>query len=116
VTRPVHTGSRARRLKGKGGSLRQCSPTQTLSRSLRQRLAHMKRVPRVKTLRLALGVTQEEFAPRYQIPIGTLGDWELGRSEPDKPARAYLKVVARDPEGVRRVLEWKWGSTEQRAG
>jgi putative transcriptional regulator len=72
-----------------------------------ERLARMKRVPRAKTLRRALGLTQEEFAARYQIPIGTLRDWEQGRSEPDQPARAYLKVIARDPEGVRRALEWK---------
>jgi putative transcriptional regulator len=74
-----------------------------------ERLAHMKRVPRAKTLRRALGLTQEEFAARYHIPIGTLRDWEQGRSEPDQPARAYLKVIARDPEGVRRALEWKPG-------
>lgn len=30
-----------------------------------------RRVPRVKTLRRALGFTQEEFAARYQIPLGT---------------------------------------------
>jgi putative transcriptional regulator len=42
----------------------------------------------VKTLRRALGFTQEEFALRYQIPIGTLRDWEQGRTEPDQPARA----------------------------
>jgi putative transcriptional regulator len=72
-----------------------------------ERLAHMKRVPRAKILRRALGLTQEEFAARYHIPIGTLRDWEQGRSEPDQPTRAYLKVIARDPEGVRRALEWK---------
>jgi putative transcriptional regulator len=62
------------------------------------------RVPRVKTLRRALGFTQEEFAARYQIPIGTLRDWEQGRSEPDQPARSYLKIIARDPETVHRLL------------
>ena len=64
----------------------------------------MRRVPRVKTLRRALGFTQEEFAIRYQIPLGTLRDWEQGRTEPDQPARAYLKVIARDPERVHRML------------
>lgn len=64
----------------------------------------MRRVPRVRTLRRALRLTQEEFSARYQIPLGTLRDWEQGRSEPDQPARAYLKVIARDPEGVRRML------------
>ncbi len=64
-----------------------------------------KRVPRIKTLRRALGLTQQEFASRYKIPLGTLRDWEQGRSEPDQPARAYLHVIAHDPEGVRRALE-----------
>ena len=68
-------------------------------------LARMKRAPRTKTLRRALGLTQEEFAARYHIPLGTLRDWEQGRTEPDQPARAYLTVIARDPEGVCRALQ-----------
>jgi putative transcriptional regulator len=67
--------------------------------------AKAKRVPRIKTLRRALRLTQEEFAARYKIPLGTLRDWEQGRSEPDQPARAYLHVIAHDPEGVRRALQ-----------
>ena len=63
-----------------------------------------KRVPQVKTLRRALGMTQETFALRFQIPIGTLRDWEQGRAEPDQPTRAYLKVIAQDPERVYRLL------------
>jgi len=70
-----------------------------------ERRMRLRRVPRVKTLRRALGLTQEEFAARYQIPLGTLRDWEQGRTEPGQPARAYLTVIARDPEGVRRALE-----------
>lgn len=67
--------------------------------------AKAKRVPRVKTLRRALGLTQEKFAARYRIPLGTLRDWEQGRSEPDQPARAYLTVIAHDPQGVRQALK-----------
>lgn len=70
-----------------------------------ERLATMRRVPRAKTLRRALGLTQEEFAARYQIPLGTLRDWEQGRAEPDQPARAYLKAIAGNPEAVRRALQ-----------
>jgi putative transcriptional regulator len=70
-----------------------------------EELAKAKRVPRTKSLRRALGLTQEEFAARYRIPLGTLRDWEQGRSQPDQPTRAYLHVIARDPEGVRRALE-----------
>jgi putative transcriptional regulator len=69
-----------------------------------EELRTARRVPRVKTLRRALGLTQEEFAGRYQIPLGTLRDWEQGRTEPDGPARAYLKAIAGDPEAVKRAL------------
>jgi putative transcriptional regulator len=74
-----------------------------------EEMAAARRVPRTKTLRRALGLTQEEFAVRYRIPLGTLRDWEQGRSQPDQPARAYLSVIAHDPEAVRRALETKPG-------
>ena len=70
-----------------------------------EQLQSARRVPRVKTLRRALGLTQEEFATRYHIPLGTLRDWEQGRSEPDQPARAYLRAIAGDPVAVSRALE-----------
>lgn len=69
-----------------------------------EELLRMPRTPQVKVIRRALGLTQQEFAARYEIPLGTLRDWEQGRSEPDQPARSYLKVIARNPEGVRRAL------------
>jgi len=71
----------------------------------RKRMASMQRVPQVKVLRRALGLTQEEFSARYQIPLGTLRDWEQGRAQPDLPTRAYLKVIARDPDAVLRALQ-----------
>jgi len=64
----------------------------------------MKRTPQAKIIRRALNLTQEEFAFRYHIPPGTLRDWEQGRSQPDQPARAYLTLIARDPEHVNRTL------------
>jgi putative transcriptional regulator len=67
-------------------------------------LTRMKRTPRAKIIRRALGLSQEDFAARFHIPIGTLRDWEQGRVEPDQAARAYLTVIARDPEGVRKAL------------
>jgi putative transcriptional regulator len=70
-----------------------------------ENIARRKRVPRTKTMRRALGLTQEEFALRYHIPIGTLRDWEQGRCEPDQTAKAYLQVIATDPEGVSRMLQ-----------
>jgi putative transcriptional regulator len=70
-----------------------------------ERQARLKRVPQVKVMRRALRLTQEEFSARFRIPLGTLRDWEQGKSEPDQAARAYLTVIARDPEGVRKALE-----------
>jgi putative transcriptional regulator len=65
--------------------------------------ARMKQVPRAKIIRRALGLSQEEFAARYHIPLGTLRDWEQGRSEPDQTARAYLEVIASEPEAAARA-------------
>lgn len=57
-----------------------------------------------KRLRDRLGLTQEAFAARYRIPVGTLRDWEQGRKFPDAPARAYLTVIDRDPNVVAGLL------------
>jgi putative transcriptional regulator len=66
-------------------------------------------VPRVRTLRRALRLSQEEFATRYRIPVCTLRDWEQGRKEPDAAAKAYLHVIASEPEMVRRALAHRPG-------
>ncbi|MBV9701914.1 MAG: helix-turn-helix domain-containing protein [Methylobacteriaceae bacterium] len=69
-----------------------------------ERLAQMKRVPQVRTIRRVLGLSQEEFAARFHIPLGTLRDWEQGRKEPDAAARAYLRVIGRNPTAVAEAL------------
>lgn len=68
-------------------------------------MARMKRTPRVRIVRRALGLSQEEFSQRFRIPLGTLRDWEQGRKEPDAAARAYLVVIARNPDAVRDALD-----------
>jgi transcriptional regulator with XRE-family HTH domain len=64
----------------------------------------MKRVTQVKRIRWQLGLSQEDFAERFEIPIGTLRDWEQGRSQPDRAASAYLKVIRCDSATVGRAL------------
>ena len=64
----------------------------------------MKRTPQVKIIRQALGLSQEEFATRFHIPLGTLRDWEQGRKDPDTAARAYLRVIGRNPAAVMEAL------------
>lgn len=68
-------------------------------------LRSMRNVPRVKTMRRALGLTQEQFAARYEIALGTLRDWEQGVSEPDQTAKSYLKAIAGAPEDVFMALQ-----------
>ena len=67
-------------------------------------LQRMKR-PNPKVVRQAMGLSQEEFAAQFRIPVGTLRDWEQGRVQPDQAARAYLMVIARNPDAVRKALE-----------
>jgi putative transcriptional regulator len=69
-----------------------------------ENIGRMKRTPQVKVIRRALGLSQEEFAARFQIPLGTLRDWEQSRKEPDAAGRAYLTVIARNPDAVSDAL------------
>ncbi len=55
--------------------------------------------------RTAAGLSQAAFAERYGIPVSTLRDWEQGRRAPDKASRAYLRVIARQPEDTARLLD-----------
>jgi putative transcriptional regulator len=69
-----------------------------------ERLARMKRTPQVRVIRRALGLSQEKFAERFRIPLGTLRDWEQRRKEPDAATRAYLVVIGRNPAAVAEAL------------
>src|SRR5215510_6490593 len=67
-------------------------------------MKRMQRTPQVKIIRRALGLSQEDFAARFHIPLGTLRDWEQHRKAPDAAARAYLVVIARNPAAVSEAL------------
>jgi len=58
----------------------------------------------VKAIRTKLGLTQERFAARFGFNINTLRHWEQGRRVPEGPTRAYLLVIDREPEAVRKAL------------
>ncbi len=57
-----------------------------------------------RTVRKRLGLSQAAFAARFHVPVGTLRDWEQNRRQPDAPALAYLRVIAREPDMVARAL------------
>jgi putative transcriptional regulator len=59
----------------------------------------------VKALRKKLKLSQVGFATRYGFGLARLKDWEQGRSRPDSAVRAYLLVISREPEAVKRALE-----------
>ncbi len=67
-------------------------------------LKRLKRSPKVRILRMAQGLSQEEFAQAYGIPVATLRDWEQGRREPDQSAKSFLAVIQEIPRQVRAVL------------
>jgi putative transcriptional regulator len=67
-------------------------------------MQRMIRTPQTKIIRRALALTQEQFSVRYHIPVGTLRDWEQGRAEPDQPTRAYLTLIASNPQFVDQAL------------
>jgi putative transcriptional regulator len=60
--------------------------------------------PDVRAIRKHLGLSQAQFAERFGFDLATLRNWEQGRRQPEGPARAYLKVIEREPELVQRAL------------
>jgi putative transcriptional regulator len=67
-------------------------------------LARARRVPTVRALRKKLKLTQEQFAARFHLPLGTVRDWEQSAHRPDKAAQVLLTLIAKDPEAVARAL------------
>lgn len=82
----------------------------------REQFAKAKRKSRCFSIRIALRMTQEQFAEAFRIPVGTIRDWEQLRTEPDQAAKAYLKVIAVNPEYVKAALSHRPGSPKPKAG
>jgi putative transcriptional regulator len=62
------------------------------------------KTPDITDMRRRLGLSQGAFAQLFGIPLATVKDWEQGRRIPDAPARAYLRVIAKNPKAVREAL------------
>ena len=69
-----------------------------------EELARMRPVPNPRRIRERLKLTQEQFATRFEVPLGTLRDWEQGVSFPDSAAKTLLRVIDKDPEAVVNAL------------
>lgn len=58
----------------------------------------------VAAVREQTGLSQTRFARLIGVSKRTVENWEQGRRTPSGPARALLKIVAKDPEGAIRAL------------
>ncbi|MGA8197873.1 MAG: transcriptional regulator [Acetobacteraceae bacterium] len=66
----------------------------------------------VRALRHRLGPSREQFVTRFGLEVETLGNWEIGRREPDTTARSYLHAIANDPERVEQAYAPTQAATE----
>ena len=69
-----------------------------------EQLRNARRGPNPRIVRARLGLTQEEFAQRFHLPLGTIRDWEQGKHAPDSAARVLLRLIDHDPAAVAEAL------------
>jgi len=55
-------------------------------------------------IRKKIDMNQSQFAAYFGVSVRTVQEWEQGRAIPSGPARAFLMVIDREPEAVRRAL------------
>ncbi len=67
-------------------------------------VAHVPGHVDVKAIRRGLGLSQTRFATEFGFALDAVRNWEQGRRQPDVAARAFLTVIAREPDAVRRAL------------
>lgn len=59
----------------------------------------------VEAIRKGLGLKRPEFCRRFGLDVRAVQDWEQKRRRPDRAARAYLKVIQRNPKAVEDALD-----------
>lgn len=57
-----------------------------------------------RAVRLKLGLTQEEFSKRIEVPLETIRNWEQGKRCPTGAARTLLRIINQDPRNALRAL------------
>ena len=88
---------------------------ESIKRGLREAIAHRKGQGKglktytpseidVQALRQRIGLTQEQFAAKFAISLGTLRHWERGDRKPHGPALVLLRVIEREDRAVLRAL------------
>jgi putative transcriptional regulator len=54
----------------------------------------------VKSIRKGLHMTQQKFSDAFGFSLDSVKHWEGGRRTPEAPARAFLMVIAKNPQAV----------------
>ena len=65
---------------------------------------HVPATINVKAIREKVRMSQDEFARQYGFSKRSLEQWEQGRRTPTGASRAFLMVIASEPDAVRRAL------------
>jgi putative transcriptional regulator len=58
----------------------------------------------IQRIRRRTGLSQAQFAAQYRINLARLRDLEQGRTRADSALLAYLTLIDREPDVVKRVL------------
>ena len=58
-----------------------------------------------RTVREQLGLTQQEFSLRIEVPIETIRNWEQGKRTPTGAAKTLLKLLYRSPKAALAALK-----------
>jgi putative transcriptional regulator len=67
-------------------------------------VAHVPEEIDVAAIRKRLGLSQGDFAARFGFKLDAVQNWEQGRRRPEGAARAFLRVIEREPDAVQRAL------------
>jgi putative transcriptional regulator len=87
----------------------------SISQGLREAIAHRRGKTKgvkshtpsdvdVQALRQRIGLTQEQFAAKFGISLGTLRHWERGDRKPHGAALVLLRVIDKNDRAVLRAL------------
>ena len=58
----------------------------------------------VRAIRYKTRQTEVDFATMIGVSVSTLRSWEEGKHRPDGPAEALLRIAAKSPKMVVRIL------------
>ncbi len=58
----------------------------------------------IREIRARLRLSQSEFALLIGVSVATLQNWEQGRRHPEGPARALLRIAAKNPAALLEAL------------